>query len=164
MRNIFLILCITLTYSTVCQTINSEGLFSAADHFSNSFAQISWTLGENQTSTYRNEELIMTQGFLQTKLSIIESNHFPVLDDFSIDVFPNPVQDILNIRSTSTKNKDLYIDLFSFDGKKIHTYRINRFNMSSEIIFTGFQSGYYILKVFTKDHSFLKTFKILYQN
>ncbi len=148
----------------MCQTISSDGIFPAGGYFSNGFAQISWTVGDAQTATIKSSDLILTQGFLQSNLTITGLNEFSKNENIEVSVFPNPVKDILNLEFSSKEETNLYFNLYTLDGKKIYEEKYNTSNHSAEIYFTTFQRGYYILKIFSEDLSFLKTYKILFQD
>ena len=164
MRKLFLFLCTIITYPSIAQTLSSEGIFASGDYFSNGFAQLSWTIGDAQTSTLKQPDLVLTQGFLQPNFTVTGINQISDNEEIKVDVFPNPVDDILNLKFSSKTESKLYISLYSLDGKKIYDEKFNTSNNSAEILFTPYQSGYYILKVSSEDQTFLKTYKILFQN
>jgi len=164
MRKIFIFLSILITYPTIAQTLSSEGIFASGDYFSNGFARLSWTLGDAQTSTLKKPELVLTQGFLQPNFTVTAINIISDNEEIKVDVFPNPVKDILNLKFSSKQESRLYISIYSMDGKKLYDEKFNTSNYSAEILFTSYQSGYYILKVSSEDQTFLKTYKILFQN
>ena len=67
-------------------------------------------------------------------LNILE---FPIT---SVSVFPNPVQSLLNVRSTSTIDK---IEFYSILGKKIHETH----NTKNSIDISTFKSGLYFVQI-----------------
>ena len=69
---------------------------SAGNHHENSSGSLSWTVGEIAVETLSNSELILTQGFHQTKLSVTGLDIIEG-DVPDISAFPNPAQDHINI-------------------------------------------------------------------
>jgi hypothetical protein len=149
--------------TSFCQTITLDGLFSSGNDYVSSNSQISWTLGDIQTTTYR-KGFILTQGSLQSGIEIISAVQSPEYKDIELKVFPNPVREILNINFSSGNKVDLKFELFNIEGEKIITGDLNNFMNVAQIQFNQFQNGCYILKIFSTDNKFSRTFKILYNN
>jgi len=163
MYRIFIIILILFPVKILCQTLSSEGLFAAGDSYGNSTAQISWTLGDGQTSTVRSKDLILTQGFLQSHFTLVGVNQVTENESFDFKVFPNPVHDILNLKYVSDKKIEFYVELFNLEGKKLYADKLISTQNSATIHFDAFQSGYYILKIRSEDNKFSKSYKLFYQ-
>jgi len=155
------ILCITplLCFS---QTNTPQVFVSAGGDFKDSYAQISWTLGDFQTETYFENDLLLTQGFLQSNFHITGIFNPEKTSDFKIKVFPNPVKDILNIQIQSKKPVSIKWELINQVGKIIETS--NSFNNSnnSHINFSSFENGVYFIRTYKKDGSYIEIFKVVY--
>jgi cyanophycinase-like exopeptidase len=72
----------------------------------------------------------------------------------TLEIYPNPTKDIVNIES---KLKIYKAELYNLQGEKIKSIYLNdkSFNLNMNV----FQKGIYFLKVFTDDNSF--TFKLI---
>jgi hypothetical protein len=69
-----------------------------------------------------------------------------------LNVYPNPVIDLLNVDLTGVKqNSDLLISLFSIDGKLIQTFDPPNIGVIYQISLKDFGKGSYLLKVITKE-------------
>jgi len=163
MRRFIVLLIFTYaTFQCFSQSVTLDGLFASGDNYKSSNEQISWTLGDIQIATFK-KDIIITQGSLQTRLDIISTVQNSEYKGLEVNVFPNPVHEILNIDYIYDKKLDLRYDLYSIDGKKILSERLKYHQNSAHIQFANFQNGYYILKVSSEDNKFCKTLKILYQ-
>jgi hypothetical protein len=152
-------------YSLFCQTLTPEGTFAAGDYYSNGFAQISWTLGDTQTNTFQENStgLTLTQGFLQSQYI---TGIYQVIDnkDFKLEIYPNPVHDILDVKLTTDKEAYLFLEVYSIDGKKVYMEKIYTSSKLARINFSNFQRGLYILNVLSDERTIIKSFKILFQD
>lgn len=92
-------ICLLLSFSfwLNAQSINPEVLSSAGDEWEVvDFGTLTWTLGELATSTYSNDNRMLTEGFHQpVDLSTPVLEH-PALD-LNISIFPNPTTGILQV-------------------------------------------------------------------
>ena len=160
--------CILLIIPLLCfsQTNTPEVIVSTGGQFANTHAQISWTLGDFQTTTYTNtdQNLILTQGFLQSKFDIADVINIEESNDIKIKVFPNPVKNILNIQIQSKENQDIRWELITQSGKIIETSHSYNQNNDCQINFSSFENGIYFIRTYTKDGSYLKVFKVVYLN
>jgi len=164
MKNLIVILCVFASYYANSQSLTPEAIFSASGNLSNNYAQISWTLGDTQTKTYSIDNLIITQGFLQSSLAITNVISLADNEKINLKVFPNPVSDILNIKYTAEKETKVSFYLYNLQGSLLFSKEVDAMNYTETISFNRFESGTYLLKAVSADKSYVKTFKILYQN
>lgn len=154
MKNIILLSYLLFVFSI----INAQEVISTGgDYFDNGTISLSWTIGEPVTETISNGSNILTQGFHQTKLSVIGIYDISS-DDISISVFPNPTQDYINLKVGN--NKDLSFQLFSFNGKLIQANKI--FSKNTEIQMNNLSASTYFLKIIN-GNKLIKTYQIIKQ-
>jgi len=73
------------------------------------------------------------------------------IDDFSIkkivEIYPNPVNDVLNVTILSAKYRELKFDIYNIYGENIEPAQkfINDFNFSINL--STLSSGFYFLKI-----------------
>jgi hypothetical protein len=150
------------------QTLSPEGVFcSGGNHLIEAYGQISWTLGDNQIRTYKNSTAVVTQGFLQTRITITEIKdieNFGNIRDLNVKIYPNPVVDHLQIEKESEINQKIIIDLVDLEGKKLYTNQMNPNEQKIFIDFNQFQGGVYLLKISTINQVLIKTYKVIYEN
>jgi len=138
--------------------INAQEVVSAGgDNFSNSTLSVSWTIGEPISETYSAGSQILTQGFHQSKLSVIGIYDISSAD-MLISLFPNPTQDFVNLTVANYEN--LTFQLFSFDGKLVQTNKV--LSEKTEIKMNNLSSATYFLKIL-KGNKLLKTYQIIKQ-
>jgi len=164
MKKILLILFLSISYLSKSQVVNPDVIVSSSGNLSNNYAQISWTLGDFQTRTYKAGEIILTQGFLQSNLLVTNVTTISNNEAIDVSVYPNPVKDILNLKFNSDNDVTLRFELYNLEGKLVYYEDINTESKVSTINFDQFESGIYILKAISTEKSFVKSYKILYQN
>jgi len=67
-------------------------------------------------------------------------------DSNKINIYPNPADDLINISSTTRTD---YAEIYSLDGKLIHTYMLNIGDSSLSVEFLS--KGAYIMKIYAKN-------------
>ncbi len=160
MKKLFILNVMLLVYLSVYgQTLSPEAILSSGGDFANTAAQISWTLGDFQTTTYVKDQIVLTQGFLQSQIKVTDVFNIDNSADVELKVFPNPVTNYLYIKLISNENKKLLWQLINQSGKIIRNDDI--YNKQAEIDFGAYKAGIYYLKTFSKDGSFVKIFKII---
>ena len=92
----------------------------------------------------------------------------PVILTFNVDgvgdaltVYPNPVDDELNIKGVVDNNEDVSIEIFDLTGKLVYssTVSVSDYTLEALVNMTDFTSGSYMLKVTQNGES--NTFKIV---
>ncbi len=114
---------VTTSYS---QTISSNVLSNSGDEFIAGKINLNWTLGEAVVDMLENGDIIHTQGFHQTfilnttfssesasKGSLLKEQLTP-----SVSVYPNPTQDILNIKFNNV-DENVLVELYNMAGQKL---------------------------------------------
>jgi len=164
MKNVVVLLFFIInTVFSIAQTVTPEEVVSAGASFSNSYAQITWTMGGMQSATFNNGHTIITEGFIQPILSIETLTKNVEDNSYSVNVYPNPVKNNLNIKFNIDKKEDLLIYLYDLNGKQILTKTLNNKN-TEKINFEKYNNGIYFLKTISSDGKYSETFKIVFQN
>lgn len=98
-----------------------------------------------------------------TKLTtlVVQENNLGInnLININLCVFPNPLNEILNINYQLNVNSSVEINLFSMEGKKIETLmqnEQNQGNYSQSFDISHYQSGIYLLEFLQKNQKTLK--------
>lgn len=156
---ILVVMCANLYVGAQNATTAPNVVSSGGDHFqpTPADASVSWTVGEPTISTLDNGQLL-TQGFHQTSLSVLMIANSPATA-WSLEVFPNPTSDLLQIRALHSPAPDFLISLTDVSGKVV----INS-NMATEqcqLNLTHLAVGSYHLKVADATTNAFKTFKIV---
>lgn len=140
------------------QTIARQVIGIAGGSANTSFGQVSYTVGETfiGTSHSSTQNETITAGFQQPTISFLPDYVDPV---FSINIFPNPTQDLLQVTLWDATQKQLSMSLTNIKGQVlIPNLLINPWK--NEIDLTPFPAGAYFLKV-TDENKQSKSYKIL---
>ncbi len=134
--------------------LSSSGGSGSADGTS-----LSWTAGELMAQTYMADTLMLTQGFQQGKITVITATS--ELNGLSMDVnvYPNPVRNMLNIEFKGRADQFVRITLMDLNGKLMLEREINNPSNIKRINLNGTPAGTYMLKVNIGGRG--KTFKII---
>lgn len=135
-----------------------EILAPAGGSISKGGIQISYTIGETVIQTIEKNDVMLTQGFHQSKLIITTVKDFNSLA-IEIKVYPNPTSDYITIEQiTNSGVVDLSAQLFDMHGRLIKSVPANQIN--TQINMQDFKSATYLLKVMDSNNDF-KTFRIV---
>lgn len=125
----------------------------------NSNGSMSFTIGEGLTQAFTNGDKVITQGFQQPNLIVSMLIVFKEIE-FTIDAYPNPATDILNIQVGRENVNGLKYKLFDLNGRLLKNKDIEA--LETQVPFMEFPNGIYILSISDGTRE-LKTFKILKQ-
>jgi hypothetical protein len=124
------------------QSLSPSLICTAGNYSTNTTHSMQWNIGDLLVNTQRNSTHIMTQGFEQVNLSIINTND---AINNSLFVFsPNPVTQTLNIAGGDGKIIN-QINLIDMQGKTLLTKMHN--GSTVEVDFSQFPVGVYIVQI-----------------
>ena len=107
-RTIFLFSLLSTIAVSAQEVLSTQG-----DSYSNTSANINFTIGEVVINTGTNGTNELTQGFHQINWNFVGmEDHSP---SFNATVFPNPTSEVLNIRTSSFEN--VRYTLYNAQGK-----------------------------------------------
>ena len=160
MKKLFLLSTVLLLYEgSFCQSIVPSVIAASGEYFTNANNTLSWTMGESIIDTYSNTNNSITQGFQQplyTTVGVKEN----LAESVSVNVYPNPVNEHLNISVQAQNSGSVTIEIFDATGRllirKIQTAK----QFTTTIDMKGFSSALYLLKVTSEEQNIFKTFKI----
>ncbi len=154
-RHIIILISLLATISISAQEVIS----TQGDSYSGSGLVLDFTVGEviiNTVSTSSGSHTL-TQGFHQSKWSVVGiRDHFA---DFEANVFPNPLEEVLNIEASAYQN--VRILLYDAQGKLVREDKL--YAELSTIELSELAAGTYSL-LLTKANQNLKTFKLIKTN
>jgi hypothetical protein len=92
-----------------------EVVSTQGESYSNASANIDFTIGEVVINTGTDGTNELTQGFHQTNWNFVGLEDFA--PDYKATIFPNPTQDVLNIRTSTFEN--VTYTLYDAQGKLV---------------------------------------------
>ena len=159
MKKIFLLTATILAFF-ITNAQEQEVISSSGDHFDNGSVQISWTLGEIVTETATDGNIIVTQGFHQTNLTVTQiEEEYLNSANASVNIFPNPTSDLATIKLTDVDISNFVFELNDNKGKTIIK---KKFESESEVIdFSQFAASIYYIRIYNQDGTYSNTFKVV---
>mgnify|MGYP001293814042 CR=1 FL=1 len=152
-RNIIILISLLATISISAQEVIS----AQGDTYSGSGLVLDFTVGEVIINTVTDGTSTLTQGFHQSKWSVVGIRDlFP---DFEANVFPNPLEEVLNIEASAYENVKVF--LYDAQGKLVREDKL--YAELSTIELSELAAGAYSL-LLTKANQNLKTFKLIKTN
>ena len=151
-RTLLIIFICSFEYVSLGQKV----IGSSGEHFSSSNAGLSFTIGEPIVATMTSQNTILTQGFHQSNL-IVSTINENITKNISIDVFPNPVADVITIRNE--ENIQGNVRLMDLNGKVLKYDRLN--NTQQEYDLSHLQTGVYLIDILNTEGLSIKTFRII---
>lgn len=143
---------ITLLFSftAIAQQSTPQVFASGGKHLANTYAQVSFTLGEPLTATLNNNpNSIATQGFHQTNLTV--SSIEEVNNLFSFNYYPIPVTSNLVIES-SNYTKPAVVKIYDANAKLIVA---QNFENKSQVDLSQIASGNYFVTIENNENQLL---------
>jgi len=150
----FLFLNSAICFDAIAQ--RNEVIATSGEYFKNSLGSVSWTLGELAIESYSKSDKILTQGFHQTRVQLLQTAI--ELPSSEILIYPNPVDDELFLHVLFTE--ELSYRLYDMMGRMLKWEKIKQ--SETRIPLNDFSSGIYLLEIETKA-SVIKIFKVLKQ-
>lgn len=143
----------------------SRTVYTTAGKFNTtSNLSLSSTIGETVVFTGSGSNVIVTQGFQQPDkdiLTIIPSVDFMM----NVDVFPNPVNDQLQVRvNTDLPLTDLTFEIGDMLGKTVNVIPVSSDDLGNQTFsfdFFKFGAGVYIVKISSSSNQIHKAFKVI---
>ena len=99
-----------------CISVSAQEVVSTqGESYSNASATIDFTIGEVVINTVTDGTNELTQGFHQTNWNFVGLEDYA--PDYQATIFPNPTQDVLNIRTSTFEN--VTYTLYDAQGKLV---------------------------------------------
>ena len=150
------------TFVVVFAASVQEVVSSQGETYSNANGSIDFTVGEVIVNTGTNGTNDLTQGFHQTNWNFLGVEDYA--PDYQVTIFPNPTQDVLNIKTSVFENvtytlydaqgKLIMQDILSVEQTPIQVSQLAPGSYSLELIFENTNDG-------TLSSSKRKTFKLV---
>ncbi len=138
--------------------LSQEVILTAGNYSENSTSTLHWTIGQIVTGAETNGAMTLIQGFNQSMITVT-SVYDVGIDECEINVYPNPVKDILSVLiKKNESNKPLSAHIINGYGQKVQV--IQSIEFSEKIDVSQLIQGIYYLSFYYEENLF-QTFKII---
>lgn len=155
---IILILCLGISfkvYSLSPQLIASMDVF-----IYNDTGSPGWTSGETFASTHPSDDIFSDQAFVQPDMTVVSSERSG-LPGFQVKVYPNPATDFIRVEWETDKQTEVHVELYDLVGRRVTQRRSDNQVNHIRIDMEPFQKSAYLLKIYTNDGEYSRTFRIV---
>jgi len=147
-----------LVFSIKFGLVFSQSVITSSVNYSkNNEGSISFAIGEFVSETIQGENVILTQGFYQSKLLATQIDKI-IASEINVTVYPNPIKDVLKLQCNL--QDDLNYELFNLNGISLINGIIQANEMN--ISFHHIPAGTYLLAI-KKENQMIEHFKIVKQ-
>lgn len=159
MKNLATFISLILYLSLFSQEIEMNTTSSSGGYFIGGDININFTLGESVINTISNNEYLLTQGFNQPSIKIINSIDFLDSKVTNIILYPNPSIGNLKIIVESEFIDSGKIKIVDLKGKFLLAEDFMT-NNPKELNVGFLSSGFYFLSVYDNANNFISTHKL----
>ena len=140
-KGVFALLTLLFSISALSaqQVISTSG-----NHHEAGDRSISWTLGETVIETFKADENILTQGFHQSKLTVVSVEEID-MTRYNITAFPNPTKSYVTLNVETDKYENMSFMLYDLNGNLIKQGFIH--DKKTEISFEGLKPAVYFIRI-----------------
>ncbi len=148
------------------QNIDPSVLATGGGIDSTTQMSLEWTLGEIAVTTLSSETIMITEGYHQPWLVVSEYDDSSITNtstanlDFQIKINPNPVKSFVNIQMQSSENSEIFINLYSLEGKQMMGKLKKQSSDYFEIDLSDLSSGLYLLRFTNLNGDVIQTYKL----
>jgi hypothetical protein len=159
-KNSFFSLFLLLSNLVFAQKITSQVIDeSGGTHRANGYT-MTYSIGQTAVETLKGNNYIITQGFQQAnKNTTINAKDEVGKISFEAIIFPNPTQDILNLRIENSNTDDFKIMLYNMAGQQISRGSFS--GKTHQIEVSQLPVGEYIIYLQTIDNQNFMTSKFI---
>lgn len=131
-------------------------LGTAGESNSNAVYRLDWSIGEVMTETYHNSNQMVTQGFHQGRYNVTVVQEYSGMAE-KITIYPNPVEDFLNISAKGINTASCWCYLTDNNGTMLAKVQLEE---DLRLPMAYYATGTYNLLI-QQDNKFIKKFKII---
>ena len=163
MKRLIYVLCATLGLSaaTNAQSLSPTVISSGGASNQTNNVSVDWTVGEPAVRTITTPDQIITEGFHQAELIIVDvqTNNVTLSAAFHVIVAPNPVSSVLTVHIESSEDSKMLMNLTDLNGKNITAIQTMS-NDTKDVDMSMLTQGLYLLTLRNASGELIKTYKI----
>ena len=149
-------------FSLSAQNIDQNLISSAGETLANANTRIDFSVGEISVETSMANNVVLTQGFHQSMLSVTQVVEIGAKDE--IQVYPNPTQEYLNINFSGNMEDLGFARLYTLIGKLVFEDEIMPTELTKKIDINHIKAGQYLLVITSDDDRILNSYRIVKLN
>lgn len=136
------------------QVLANQGGFSISPEMS-----LSWTIGQSFVETIYLENMILTQGFQQPTLAVVEVNK-EALTRFEATLFPNPTSSLLHLE-IHNHTGEYKVQIVDAKGSQVNNFLTS--DLLTTIDLTNYPAGQYFVRIASDnmDQAKLSVFEVI---
>jgi hypothetical protein len=170
MKKVFFIMMTFISLSSIAQSIDSLGLkligpgggMATSEDGKYTF---SYSMGELFTTTARNYNQVLTQGFQQAKMIRVVGLEYTENLNWKVEVYPNPVSEFLNVMFDKVANTTFEVQIYSQTGQLVNLPMENQGSDVQNKFMLDFRTiaaGNYVVKVWnTQSEKYAGTMSVV---
>jgi len=151
---------LTIPLYLFCQQITPEVIVSSGNYIKNDNISITWSLGEIAISTLTDNTMTLTQGFQQPYYWITSITELKKDDRINVLIFPNPTNDFIKVQITNPEGLQILFKMSDVNGRVLLNYKTIDISGIQEFDLQDYAPGIYLLRVWSNDMNYSKTFLI----
>ncbi len=119
-----------------------------------------WSQGATFASVNLSGNVFEDQPLLQPDLTVGSSERFGK-PGFQVKVYPNPATDFIRVEWETDKQTEIHVELYDLVGRRVAQERSDNQVNHIRIDMEPFQKSAYLLKIYTNDREYSRTFRIV---
>lgn len=152
------LLLVSITYG---QVLERQVIGSSGTAINNTNTILNFTIGEPVIGTIATTNNEVKQGFWHTSVAITLSNDDFINDKLSLQLFPNPVSDYLNINFTDATTSNYTLDVYDMTGKRQMNATMLAGENQHRMNIQHLASGIYLISVTQLNTNNTNTYRII---
>jgi len=112
-----------------------------------------WATGIYTVSLFASNEYCGS--IIAEDISILVTNTHQLNDELTVDLFPNPVKDLLQVEFSQILEQDLYLKVWSSNGQLIQQKRLSA-NDTFEVDMSKYSSGLYLIQLIGEEGNLIE--------
>jgi hypothetical protein len=162
MKKLVIILTLLFSINFVnSQSIEKHTFANSGELISNATIKLNFTIGEPIIGPISNSNNEVSQGFWNSVTSITLSENDFLQDNLTINVYPNPVTNYVNIKFNASVLQSYHVSIFDVNGRILKKQKLSINSSETQIKMDDLANGIYYLNVKQDNSNKIITYKLI---